>query len=112
MTLYHLTPARNLESILACGLIPAKGKGLTIQSKTKHTKVFLTNDIDRIAETQAGKDWLSRNNVVVLEISINDRDIEPHKYIDGATYTLSDFEFVCDRVDPSDIVRWFKYHKA
>lgn len=109
-TLYHITSAKNLDSILIEGLIPGKRKGLTLQSRGKLSKVFLTNDVDRIAITQAGKNWIERNKAIVIEVSVS--NTEPHKYVDGGTYTLSDYEFVCDRVNPADIVRWFEYSKS
>lgn len=44
MILYHITKAENIESIMEKGILPSFKKGITTGS-TKHTQVFLTNDI-------------------------------------------------------------------
>src|SRR6185369_8127428 len=94
MILYHLTKEKNLDSILSKGLIADKNSGLTVNKKSKFKKVFLTNDIPRIVVSQAGEKWCKRYNPIVLEIEIEEKCITPVHYRDGATYTLSDFEFV------------------
>ena len=101
--LYHITPRRHLPSIMVNGLIPGHRRGLTVASAKRQDKVYLTNNPDYIMKTQAGDEWLRRNDVVILAVDVSEIDIKPVEYRYGATYTISDFEFTTDRVHPRHI---------
>lgn len=103
MILYHITKRKYLTSILTEGLLPSKKPGIAV--RLKWDKVFLTNDIKYILECQCGDEWLKHNDCVVLHIDTSELDIEPHKYRCGMTYTLSDTEFVTDRISPEKILK-------
>jgi len=99
--LYHITPKKNIISILQQGLYPAGGKGICV-GKGRKDHVFLTNDIDRIVSEQAGERWIRQQEAIVLEVDIRELSVVPYEY----TYrenSKSDFEFVCDHVPPEVI---------
>lgn len=99
MTYYHITKFKHINSIIAKGIIPGYRRGLCINpGKLKH--VYITTDVKRILTTQAGTAWLKRNKIAVFEVDITGLTLEPVKYRDGATYTISDFEFMTDKIEP------------
>lgn len=102
MILYHITPKKNIDSILEHGILPNYGNGLTCGKRT-HDKVFLTNDVLRIITTQAGELWVKHNEPVIFEIELDESEFKPLEYHSGGTYTLSDFEFTTDKVRPNQI---------
>lgn len=75
--LYHFTPKRNIENILATGIQPFYQSGLT--RKTYHTRlrkelgniVWLTDEPKFIIENQTGHKWADQNDLQVLEINIS-----------------------------------------
>ena len=109
MILYHITPIKNLESILEKGILPDFNKKGISHWKDEHKKVFLTNDIDKIILEQAGINWVKRNNPIILEIELNEKDFKPHEYHFGGTYTYSKSEFVIDKIEPNKIIKHYLY---
>lgn len=109
MILYHMTPKRNLESILNNGLLPGYSKGLYIYGNKKLNKVYLTNNVLKIVSIQSGYEWIKDNDVIILEIDIDEKYFEPCKYEYSGTYTYSDFEFVTDIIKPEQIKKYYDY---
>ena len=105
--MYHRTKEKHLQSILEKGLIPKKKKGMTISKE--HNSVFLTNDINKIIETQCGKEWINKHKCIALEINTSDLNVAPVKY--DATYTISDFEFETSYISPDKIKYSHKLYK-
>jgi hypothetical protein len=68
MILYHITPAKNLNSILKQGLIPNAGKGLTSDQKRKY--IWLTDKPDYVLTQQAGTEWIKRFKPYILTVNI------------------------------------------
>lgn len=106
--LYHITKENNIESIQEQGLIPGYRAGITVKvardRRGKFMDVFLTNDVDRILKTQAGEAWCKRWKPVVFEVDLAGMKVEPKQYRYGATYTISDFEFlVRSKISPQRI---------
>lgn len=102
--LYHITKKKHIPSILIKGLIPAYRKGLKVcGDKCKH--VYLTNNINKIIYEQCGESYFKKHECVILEIDINDIKIEHVKYINNGTYTISDFEFITDKITPDRIIK-------
>lgn len=108
MKLYHITPGKNIKSIMENGILPGFNKGLTCHHQ-KWNMVFLTNDIDRIIRDQSGMDWVNKKEAYVIEVEIEDHRIRPHEYNSGSTYSISDFEFTTDMVNNEEIKRYYKY---
>lgn len=104
MIYYHITKERHLNSILTKGLIAGHRRGLTI-ARVKHKTIFVTNNITKIVQWQAGEKWCIKNRAVVLKVDVEGLNIRPVRYSDGATYTISDFEFEIEekKIDPSRI---------
>jgi hypothetical protein len=98
MILYHITKAENIESIMEKGILPSFKKGITTGS-TKHTQVFLTNDINKVIETQIGDSW--QNEIAILKVEVD--NIKPHKYYCFEPPRDSDFEFVTNKVNIKNI---------
>lgn len=89
---------------MIAGLLPAKRRGMkVIGEKCKH--VFLTNDIDYIIKYQCGDKWIKKYDCVVLHVDTTDLEIKPLKIDGGMTYTLSNNEFVIDRISPEKIIK-------
>ena len=87
--LYHLTKPENLPTILTGGLIPDYKRGI---GRTRYGYVFLTNDFEKIIETQLGRNYWKE--VAILHIETD--NFKP--------FTIeSDFEFVTDYVSPESI---------
>jgi hypothetical protein len=76
-TMFHITARKNLESIKKLGIIPAYTKGLTCY-RTKHTAVWLTDNPEHILTTQAGEEWVKKNDPVVLKVECKGLDIKPY----------------------------------
>ena len=74
MKLYHITPRKNLESIVEKGLIPGYHRGLGKGCGV----IFLTDNPKYILETQAGPNWISQFDLVILEIDIEECTIKPY----------------------------------
>ena len=64
MKLYHITPKKNLESILTNGLIPGHKRGLGKGCNV----IFLTDNPKFILNTQAGPNWIEQHKPVILEV--------------------------------------------
>lgn len=85
------------------GLIPGKRKGLTCGMK-RWDKIFLTNSIEKIIDEQMGSSY-KYEEYKVLIIDCSNIEVKPkeyHQYRAG-TYTLSDFEFVTNKIEPKYI---------
>ena len=74
MILYHVTSERNIESILAFGLIPAYKRGLTCGEP--RDVVWLTTDPKYIMTRQAGETWCNNHSAVILRIRCDRLDIK------------------------------------
>ena len=97
MTLYHITKAKYVTSILKKGILPGYEKG--ISCNTKQTKVFLTNDVERILRTQTGNNW--EKELAIIEV--DNVNYKPHEYTSHKPSKFSDFEFVVDKIEPFEI---------
>lgn len=91
MKLYHITPKRNVDSILTLGLIPGYNRGLGKGCDV----IFLTNDPEYILKKQAGTNWMAEHNPVVFCIDTESYQIEPCLYKAFSPPRLSTFEFIC-----------------
>ena len=98
MVLYHITKVENIESIMENGILPDYKKGITC-SAAKHNQVFLTNDINKVIDTQIGDSW--GNELVIFKVHID--NVKPHKYYCFEPPKDSDFEFVTNKVDKENI---------
>jgi hypothetical protein len=98
MVLYHITKVENIESIMENGILPDYKKGITC-SGVKHNQVFLTNDINKVIDTQIGDSW--GNELVIFKVHID--NVKPHKYYCFEPPKDSDFEFVTNKVDKENI---------
>ena len=107
MILYHITKVENIKSIMEKDILPNFKEGITADGR-KHKQVFLTNDINRVIETQIGDCW--GNEIAIFEVEINPDDIKPHKYYCFNPPKDSDFEFVTDKVNKENIknIRYVK----
>jgi len=100
--LYHITKEENLDSILTEGLIPLKVKGLTVSSHRDHPDwnyVFLTNSVEYIIKTQVNSFYVEQFKPIIFEIDIEGLDVSPVKYKGGGTYSLSNFEFITNKIE-------------
>lgn len=97
MTLYHVTPSRNIASILKDGLIPQVGKYAKEMGEDTPA-VFLFPCMEDAQEMKAV--WLEPfygNDLVSLEVTLpNDFPLE---------YTGSDYEVVSLRPIPAGAIR-------
>ncbi len=103
--MFHITKTRNIEKILSEGIIPGKQsriKGLTVTSQPKHENVFLTNDVGRIVDTQLGRS--STHEWSVISVDERNFNYQQHRYKSNGTYTLSDFEFITNKIEIKDIL--------
>jgi len=100
MILYHITKVENIESIMEKGILPNYKKGITC-GDVKHTQVFLTNNINKVIETQIGDSW--ENEIAILEVEVEVDNIKPHKYYCFEPPRDSDFEFVTNKVNIKNI---------
>lgn len=108
MRYYHITKERNLQNILAKGILPGskiRKKGLTARDITQ-TFVFVTTDVDRIVKSQAGTKWCKRWNPIVIEVNLDEKEVCPVQYHCHRTYTVSDFEFIVNSISPNKIVSY------
>jgi len=94
--LYHITKPENISNILIEGLKPDYKKGI---GSIKYKKVFLTNDIWKIIDTQLGRNHWKE----IAIIYIDTHNVEPHIYTSTGIPIKSDFEFVTDYIPPNDI---------
>lgn len=114
MILYHLTTQSSLVSIRQNGIhasdrvvsIGITNPYLTIlhpwfnRYRNRWSKVFLTSDIPKVLFSQIGEKWQEGNWWVIEVVGAK---VEPHQYHDMGTYTLSDFEYVCEYVNPKQL---------
>lgn len=103
MILYHITKKKWLESIMTYGLKPAYRKGILLKGRCKN--VFLTNNINKILVEHCGIQYIKKHEFVVLHIDCTNIKLEPTRYRNGATYTISDFEFETNKIHPSKIIK-------
>ena len=96
MKLYHITRKENIDSIIEKGIIPNYRKGLGSRGSDK---VFLTNDVNKIIKTQGGIEW--ETNIAIIEVDV--KNYKPHLYNCYVIPKESDYEFVCEIVEPSMI---------
>ena len=99
--LYHITPLKNLTSILETGLIAKKSKGLTVNLIDKINFIWLTDNVEYILKNQAGKTWIEKHSPVVLEVIVTDLKIYPriiHVSKDGPQIVPHEFyaEYMID----------------
>lgn len=92
--LYHLTKPENLPTILTGGLIPNYKRGI---GRTRYGYVFLTNDFEKIIETQLGRNYWKEVSILHIETD----NFKPFIY---QPFNLeSDFEFISDYISPECI---------
>lgn len=102
--MYHITKRKHLPSILIHGIIPGKRKGIFVQSK-KLKHVYITNNIEKILYTHCGEKYFKKHDLVILHINMEGLEYKPVKYIDGMTYTISDYEFICNKIEKERIIK-------
>jgi RNA:NAD 2'-phosphotransferase (TPT1/KptA family) len=75
MLLYHLTPVKNLNGILARGILPkARGQGLTCSSARMFRRdrmVYLTDQPEQVRKEMAGIDWFETHRPVLLTVKVD-----------------------------------------
>jgi hypothetical protein len=98
MRYYHITKERHLPRIFTEGLRPGHRVGLTVRTPRKVGKVFVTNDVAFVAANHAGRAWCEKHNAVVLAVELYESEREPVRYYSAGTYTISNFEFTCNKV--------------
>lgn len=112
--LFHLTPQKNLESILIHGLCPFFKSGLSRKQDHFRLKrelgniVWLTNDPKYIIENQAGHPWAKKNNLQILTINIDAYREKLRARIVWCYEVpkVSDHEFyVMETIKPEDIIK-------
>lgn len=97
MIMYHVTPRKNVHSIIVEGLIPQRGDGLTNRAWLLHEHirghVFFTDNPDYILEEQGGDIWNREQDPMVLEVNVEGLDLklfrvwstedepEPHEWV-------------------------------
>lgn len=96
--LYHLTKPENLPTILTAGLIPDYKRGI---GRVKYGYVFLTNDVERIIETQLGRNYWREATILHIETD----NVKPFLYTSTGISIPSDYEFITDYVSPNDIIK-------
>lgn len=87
MKLYHITPKKNLKSILTNGLIPGHNRGLGKGC----SEIFLTDNPNFILNTQAGPNWIEQHKPVILEIDTESYVLKSHRNVAGQAI----HEYVC-----------------
>jgi len=97
MRFYHITKKKNINSIMKLGILPKYKQGLS--TYREHTKVFLTNDIEKIIKTQGGNEW--ETSIAIIEVEVEKH--EPHTYTCYDPPKYSDFEFIVDKVSVEEI---------
>ena len=112
MTLYHITKAKHLDSILTEGLRPNSGRvGIcprsahqTYRMLYKSQPLFLTDDWRRAARDMLTPEWVRMHRPVILEVDVDGLDISDAG--EQVTPTLKAFahEYRCDEaICPSRI---------
>lgn len=91
--MFHITPSKNLTSILTHGIIPNYRKGLTC-SELKLSCVWLTNCPALILTEQAGSNWVQKQQPVIIEIDCTGLQVLPAEYNWCEPPMFSRFEFV------------------
>lgn len=77
--LYHITPYKNLSSIMKHGLIPSYKKGLYCgDTSTQKQVVWLTDCPEHILITQAGKEWVKKHKPFVLKVNCDKLDVKQY----------------------------------
>ncbi len=94
MELFHITPKRNLISIMTLGLKADYKRGLTICG-TRHKRIFLTNNTTKILTLQCGKDWVKKHKPIVLIVRTDNYEVTPVVYDCFDPPFDSGFEFKC-----------------
>ncbi len=83
MILYHITPKKNLQSILTLGLIPCYAQGFIRYHRLRHS-IWLTDDPLYISKTQLTPGWIEYHNPILLNIEIEESrvfQLYKHEYI-------------------------------
>lgn len=103
--LYHITDAKNLDSIMKNGLKPSwtwRAKTIPEHNRTKKDfAVFLSDDIDFIERWDS---QLQTNNVVILEVDVP-KIVSPIEYHGG---DFDDEWRVHDKIKPKALSIFFK----
>ena len=100
-SLYHITPRRNLESILKHGIIPAYSWGLSGIDKQK--AVYLTDNPKYILITQAGNTWVSRYDPIIIKLNIANLEIKKKYSHHTGHPTICDHEYYYDGIIRLDV---------
>lgn len=105
-SLIHITPKRNIESILKNGLIPCYNKtGLTTRHSDILYAVWLTDNPTYILKEQAGKNWIDNNNPMLIEVNTNELTIKQRVTNCTGTDVICPHEYYCE----SPIFQNFKF---
>lgn len=82
--LYHITPSKNLSSIMEKGLVPAFGKGLYCLEGERRPVVWLTDNPEYILAKQAGEEWIANHKPIVLKVNCDKLDVKQYmSYVTG-----------------------------
>lgn len=75
LSFYHITCARNVESILASGLVPRSPKVSTVESP----KVYVSRSIGRVLDLrqQQVDEGDKSGGYAVLEVRVNPENLQP-----------------------------------
>lgn len=63
----------------------------------------MTNNINKIVYEQCGIAYTKKHDLVVLHIELD--HVSHVQYNNGMTYTLSDFEFITNKISPDKIIK-------
>lgn len=108
LRLFHITPLRNLQSILKKGLMPGYTKGLGCRlSEENRARIWLTDDPEFILQTQAGDSWIRRNSPVILSINCTSLDVISYiSYYTHMSNTINHEFYVLTTISP-DLIQLF-----
>jgi hypothetical protein len=81
---YHITPIKNIPSILTLGIIPDKGIGFVggrYLSKSYRGYTFLTDNPKYIIETQLTPQWCECATIVLVMCELECKPWREHEYV-------------------------------
>jgi hypothetical protein len=74
--LFHISPERNINTIIKNGIIPFAEKGLTnnshrIQQRNLYgSVVWLTDNVEYIIQNQIGEHWINTHNPYIFTVNV------------------------------------------
>ena len=90
--MYHITPIRNVPSILRSGIIPNYRYGIGLGRKFNN--IFLTDNVQYIIMHQTGLRWLHKEKAIILKVDCNNLEINPVVHNITGLPVISPHEFV------------------